>query len=124
MATARGAEWTDQRSRAYWKKNVALQAILLAIWFVVAYVLGILLADPLHDVRFFNFPLSYWIAQNGSIFVFVALIFLYAWRMDLLDHEYGVHEEDLSADVRKRFERRMHKKMTGESPLDNSGAQR
>jgi putative solute:sodium symporter small subunit len=123
MPTAPAADWTDERSRAYWNKNVALQVTLLAIWFVVAYVLGILLAEPLHDVRFFNFPLSYWIAQNGSIFVFVALIFFYAWRMDLLDHEYDVHEEDLSADVRKRFERRMHRKVTGESPLNNTGGE-
>lgn len=121
MATAQGADWTDVRSRAYWKKNVALQATLLAIWFVVGYVLAILLAEPLHDVRFFNFPLSFWIAQNGSIFIFVALIFVYAWRMDLLDHEFDVHEEDVSAAVRQRFERRMQKRMTGESPLNNAG---
>ena len=122
MTTARGEDWTEARSREYWKKNVALQATLLGIWFVVAYVLGILLAKPLHDVSFFNFPLSYWIAQNGSIFVFIALIFVYAWRMDNLDHEFDVHEEDVSVAVRQRFEKRMQKRTGGNRP-DNGGGE-
>lgn len=121
MATARGQEWTEEHSAAYWKKSVALQASLLVVWFVVAYVLAILLAEPLHDVDFFNFPLSYWIAQNGAIYVFIALIFIYAWRMDRLDHEYDVHEEDVSVAVRQRFEKKMQKKLTGESPLPGNG---
>ena len=120
MATARGQDWTRARSLEYWKKNVTLQAALLSVWFVVAYVLGILLATPLHDVSFFSFPLSYWIAQNGSIYVFVALIFIYAWRMDNLDHEFDVHEEDMSTAVRDRFERRVQRK-AGEDTSGNGG---
>ncbi|HLF40260.1 MAG TPA: DUF4212 domain-containing protein [Acidimicrobiia bacterium] len=99
-------QWGEDRSRGYWKRSVRLQVGLLLIWFVVAYVLGILLAEPLHDVNFFSFPLSFWIAQNGAIFVFVALIFVFARRMDHLDHEYGVHEEDLNASVRARLEKK------------------
>lgn len=113
MATARGQDWTEERSREYWKKNVALQGSLLAVWFVVAYVLAILLAEPLHDVSFFSFPLSFWVAQNGSIYVFVALIFIYAWRMDAIDHEFDVHEEDVSAAVRQRMEKKAQKNGNG-----------
>lgn len=102
----REQQWGEDRSRGYWKKSVRLQASLLLVWFFVAYVLGILLAEPLHDVNFFDFPLSYWIAQNGAIFVFVALIFIFAKRMDRLDHEYGAHEEDLNASVRARLEKK------------------
>jgi putative solute:sodium symporter small subunit len=109
MATTQGGSWTEDRSRAYWKKNVALQVGLLSVWFVVGYVFAILLAEPLSDVSFFSFPLSYWIAQNGAIYVFIALIFVYAWRMDLLDHEFDVHEEDVGVAVRERFEKRMQK---------------
>lgn len=101
---------SEERSREYWKKSVRLQASLLVVWFVVAYVIAILFAEPLHDVNFFSFPLSFWVAQNGSILVFVALIFIYATRMDRLDHEYDVHEEDLDANVRARLEKRAGKR--------------
>lgn len=123
MATARGQDWTEEQSKAYWKKSVGLQAGLLAVWFIVGYVFPILLAEPLHDVSFFNFPLSYWIAQNGAIFVFVALIFVYAWRMDNLDHEYDVHEEDVGAAVRQRFERRMQRRGGGGGNARNQGGE-
>jgi len=106
-------QWGDDKSQAYWKKSLRLQIVLLAIWFVVPYVFGILLAEPLHDVNFFGFPLSFWIAQNGSIFLFVALIFIFANRMDHLDHEYDVHEEDLSAAVRDRLAKKASKKTGG-----------
>ncbi|MEW6472658.1 MAG: DUF4212 domain-containing protein [Actinomycetota bacterium] len=106
-------EWGADRSKAYWKRSVRLQIVLLAIWFVVPYVFGILLAEPLHDVNFFSFPLSFWIAQNGAIFLFVALIFIYANRMDHLDHEYDVHEEDLSAAVRDRLAKKAAKRTGG-----------
>ena len=119
--TVQEPKWSEDRSRGYWKKSVRLQVGLLAIWFVVAYVLGILFAEPLHDVSFFGFPLSYWIAQNGAIFVFVALIFIFANRMDHLDHEYGAHEEDLNASVRKRLEKRVQKRTTGDTPFESGG---
>jgi putative solute:sodium symporter small subunit len=82
--------------RAYWARNVRLLTALLLVWFVVSYGFGILLVEPLNRVRFpgSGFRLGFWFAQQGSIVVFVALIFLYARRMDRLDREFDVHEED------------------------------
>lgn len=107
-----GQEWGD-RSKGYWQRSLRLQLGLLVIWFVVPYVFGILLAEPLHDVNFFSFPLSFWIAQNGAIFLFIGLIFFYAKKMDRLDHEYDVHEEDLNASVRDRLAKKAAKKSGG-----------
>ena len=115
MAQSVDDKWGADRSKSYWKRSLRLQLVLLAIWFVVPYVFGILLAEPLHDVNFFSFPLSFWIAQNGAIFLFVALIFIYANRMDHLDHEYDVHEEDLRAGLKNRLEKRAAKRTGGAS---------
>jgi putative solute:sodium symporter small subunit len=112
MAEPVESPWAD-RSKSYWKRSLRLQIGLLVIWFVVPYVFGILLAEPLHDVNFFSFPLSFWIAQNGAIFVFVALIFIYANRMDHLDHQFDVHDEDLNASVRERLARKASKRTGG-----------
>jgi putative solute:sodium symporter small subunit len=112
MAQPVDSPWAD-RSKSYWKRSVRLQIGLLVVWFVVPYVFGILLAEPLHDVNFFSFPLSFWIAQNGAIFVFVALIFIYANRMDHLDHQFDVHDEDLDASVRERLTRKASKRTGG-----------
>ncbi|NHK38453.1 sodium/substrate symporter small subunit [Thermus thermophilus] len=76
---------------AYWAKNLNLIRNLLVVWAVVAYVLGILLAPALNGIRLFGGPpLGFWIAQQGSIYVFIVLIFVYAVRMQALDREYGV----------------------------------
>jgi putative solute:sodium symporter small subunit len=85
-------------TQAYWRVNLRLVAICLAIWFLVSYVFGILIVDTLNQVQFFGFKLGFWFAQQGSIFVFLLLIFWYAWRMNRLDREYGVHETDDEAD--------------------------
>ncbi|WP_117238433.1 DUF4212 domain-containing protein [Thermus sediminis] len=77
----------------YWQKNLALIRNLLVIWAVVAYGLGILLAPALNSIRPFGGPpLGFWIAQQGAIWVFVVLIFIYATRMQALDREYGVED--------------------------------
>jgi putative solute:sodium symporter small subunit len=75
---------------------VRLVVILLAIWAAVSFGCGILLADWLDRFRIpgTGFRLGFWFAQQGSIYVFVALIFVYVWRMNALDKEYDVHEED------------------------------
>lgn len=78
----------------YWRRNVRLVATLLGIWALVAYVLGILLVEPLNNLRIGGFPLGFWIAQQGSIIVFVLLILVYVLRMDKLDDEFGVSERD------------------------------
>ncbi|SFF65188.1 putative solute:sodium symporter small subunit [Fontimonas thermophila] len=80
-------------SSAYWKANIRLVLVLLAIWFAVSYGAGILFADWLDQFRFFGFKLGFWFAQQGSIYVFIGLIFYYAWRMNRLDREYDVHED-------------------------------
>ena len=80
--------------RRYWKRNQQLIAILLAIWALVSYGFSILLAEPLSKIRIGALPASFWWAQQGAMFVFVILIFVYAWRMDALDREHDLHEEE------------------------------
>ncbi|MCF6094975.1 DUF4212 domain-containing protein [Microaerobacter geothermalis] len=75
----------EQQKQEYWKKNIALIRNLLIIWAVVSYLAAIILAKPFSDIQFFGVPLSFWFAQQGSILVFVVLIFYYAKRMDRLD---------------------------------------
>jgi len=78
--------------QGYWRANLRLIAVLLSIWALVSYVLGIILVDWLNQVQIGQVPLGFWVAQQGSIYVFVILIFIYAWRMDRLDRKYGVEE--------------------------------
>ncbi|MDD9872476.1 MAG: DUF4212 domain-containing protein [Deltaproteobacteria bacterium] len=77
-------------ARAYWRANLRVMGVLLGIWFVASYGLGILLVEPLNRLQFFGFPLGFWMAQQGSIYIFVLLIFAYALWMDRLDRRYGV----------------------------------
>ncbi|PKM06644.1 MAG: DUF4212 domain-containing protein [Gammaproteobacteria bacterium HGW-Gammaproteobacteria-4] len=81
------------RAAEYWRANLRLMASLLAIWFVVSFGAGILFADALNAIQFFGFKLGFFFAQQGSIYVFVALIFYYAWRMNRLERELDVHED-------------------------------
>lgn len=85
---------TENNHGAYWRANLRLVAVLLVIWFAVSYGAGILFVDWLDQFRFFGFPLGFWFAQQGSIYVFVVLIFVYVGRMAVIDRRYGVHEED------------------------------
>lgn len=82
-----------QKMLAYWKKNLKTLFILLAIWFVVSFGFGILLVEPLNEIRMGGFKLGFWFAQQGSIYVFVVLIFAYVYRMNKLDKEFDVNEE-------------------------------
>jgi len=77
----------------YWKKNLRLLAILLAVWFIVSYGFGIILADQLNQIQIGGYKLGFWFAQQGSIYVFVIIIFIYVNRMNKLDREFDVHEE-------------------------------
>ena len=77
----------------YWKKNLSYVGILLAIWFVVSYLFGIIMVDVLDNVKFFGFKLGFWFAQQGSEVIFVILIFVYVNWMNKLDQEYDVHED-------------------------------
>jgi len=80
--------------RAYWRANLKLGAALLVIWFLVSFGFGILLVEPLNRIPFFGFKLGFWWAQQGSIYVFIVLIFVYAGAMKRLDRKYDVHEDD------------------------------
>ncbi len=82
--------------RAYWIRNVRYVTALLLVWFVVSYGLGILLVEPLNRIRFpgSGFQLGFWFAQQGSIYVFVVLIYVYVRLMNRLDREFGVSEDE------------------------------
>lgn len=77
---------------AYWKENLRYIVILLAIWFAVSFLAGILAADALDHLQFGGFPLGFWFANQGSEVVFVVLIFIYVGLMNRLDKKYGVFE--------------------------------
>lgn len=89
----------EEHARAYWKANVRILTILMSIWFFISFVCGILLADFLDNFRFAGFKLGFWIAQQGSIYVFVILILVYLVCMDRLDARYA---RDKSAHDSKR----------------------
>lgn len=84
----------DNDKQAYWKANLWLMLMLLAVWFLVSFVCGILAIDYLNQFRFFGYKLGFWFSQQGSIYVFVILIFVYAWKMNRLDKQHGVREDD------------------------------
>lgn len=67
--------------------------VLLAVWFIASFGMGILFADELDQFRLFGFKLGFWMAQQGSIYVFVILIFIYVHKMNKMDHKYGVDED-------------------------------
>lgn len=77
----------------YWQENLRLIFICLIIWFVVAYVLGILLVEPLNTIRLGGYKLGFWIAQQGAIYTFVGLIFWYSHKMNQLDKKYNIGEQ-------------------------------
>jgi len=79
--------------KAYWKRNLRYLLILLSIWFIVSYGLGILLVEPLNTIKIGGFPLGFWFAQQGAIYVFVILIFVYVRLMNKLDKEFDVDEK-------------------------------
>lgn len=86
---------TEKSNRsAYWKKNLQYLALLLSVWFFVSYGCAILFVDFLDQVRFGGFRLGFWFAQQGAMYVFVLLIFIYVRLMKRLDKQYNVHEKE------------------------------
>ena len=85
---------TEKDSSAYWRANIKLMLVLLAIWFSVSFLAGIIFVDFLNQYRFFGYKLGFWFSQQGSICFFVVLIFVYTWRMNVIDKKFGVEEED------------------------------
>ena len=81
-----------ERHRQYWQKNLRITGILLAIWFFVTFVIGYYAREL--NFTFFGWPFSFWVAAQGALIVYVAIIGFYAWYMNKLDQEHGVSEED------------------------------
>jgi len=90
-----GKSMASQRkelAKQYWRENLKLVSCLLSIWFMVSYGFGILLVEPLNQVSLGGYKLGFWFAQQGSIYIFVLLIFYYAKRMGEIDKKYNVEE--------------------------------
>ncbi len=83
--------------RAYWRTNLRYLVVLLAIWFVVSYGCGILFVDQLDRIRIGGFKLDFWFAQQGSIYVFVVLIFIYVFLMNRLDRRFDAQDREDSS---------------------------
>ncbi|GAA0875287.1 DUF4212 domain-containing protein [Wandonia haliotis] len=80
---------TKSRAKAYWKENLRYLRVLLIIWFLVSFGAGIIFKDFLNQFYLGGFPLGFWFSQQGSIYVFVILIFIYVRLMNKLDKKYG-----------------------------------
>lgn len=78
--------------KAYWKTNLGYMVVLLSIWAMVSYVFGILLVNELNTIKMGGFPLGFWFAQQGAIYTFVILIFVYFVLMRRLDRKYDIDE--------------------------------
>ncbi|MEJ2137631.1 MAG: DUF4212 domain-containing protein [Desulfofustis sp.] len=83
----------EDAGKAYWYATLKLIAGVLVVWFVVSYGFGILLAPALNGIKLGGYPMGFWWAQQGSMYVFIALIFIYAKLMGNLDKKFDVHEE-------------------------------
>ena len=82
----------EQKAQAYWQENIRTILQLLVVWFLASYGCGVLFVDLLDTIAFGGFKLGFWFAQQGSIYVFLILIFVYAKRMNAIDEKYDVHE--------------------------------
>ena len=83
----------DTQRQAYWKANLKLVAYCLIVWFVVSYLFGIILVDQLNAISLGGYRLGFWFAQQGSMYIFVILIFFYASRMRKIDKQFNVEED-------------------------------
>ena len=82
----------QDQSKAYWKANLALLSKLLLIWLVVSLGFGIALADWLDQFQILGFKIGFWFSQQGSMLVFIVLIFFYSWRMNVIDKKFDVDD--------------------------------
>lgn len=82
----------DQNHKSYWNKNLKYLSILLSVWFLVSFGCGILFVDQLNEIRIGGFKLGFWFAQQGAIYAFIILIFVYVFLMNKLDKAHGVEE--------------------------------
>ena len=82
------------KQKAYWNENLVYIIVLLSIWFFVSFVCGIMAVDELDAIRIGGFKLGFWFANQGSMVIFVILIWVYVWLMNRLDVKYDVHDGD------------------------------
>lgn len=84
---------SDRSASGYWSATLALLGKILAVWFLCSFGAGIMFADMLNNIKLGGYPLGFWFAQQGSIYIFIALIFYYAKKMGDIDREFDVHED-------------------------------
>ena len=89
MADASDSGQQAKSPESYWRSNLRLIGVLLCVWFAVPFGLGIVFVEPLNRIRLGGFPLGFWFAQQGSIYVFIILVLIYALAMRRLDREHG-----------------------------------
>lgn len=82
----------QEKREAYWRANLRLMVVLLSVWFVISFLCGIVFVEQLNTIRLGGYKLGFWFAQQGSMYGFVAIIFIYANRMAALDRKYDLHE--------------------------------
>ena len=97
------SESHSPKAKIYWKENISLVLTLLAIWFLVSFVMAILFVDIFDNIRFFGFKLGFWMAQQGSIYCFVVIIFIYVYKMNKIDHKYQMREDHEEKTVDNRY---------------------
>ncbi|MEO8599631.1 MAG: DUF4212 domain-containing protein [bacterium] len=83
----------NDQGTAYWSATLRLLGMILAVWFICSFGAGILFADALNGIKLGGYPLGFWFSQQGSMYIFVALIFIYAKLMNDLDRKFDVHED-------------------------------
>ncbi len=83
----------DKSASAYWSATLGLLTKVLIVWFLVSFGAGILFAPMLNNISLGGYPLGFWFAQQGSMYIFIALIFWYGKAMGKIDREFDVHEE-------------------------------
>lgn len=79
--------------KSYWAATLGLLKIILAVWVIVSFGASIIFAELLNNIKLGGYPLGFWFSQQGSIYIFIALIFIYANLMKKIDHKYDVHEK-------------------------------
>lgn len=92
-----GEVLTEARASDYWQANLRFLGKLLVVWFAVSFGAGVIFADTLDQYTFLGFPLGFWFAQQGAIYVFVVLIFVYVIGMRRIDRAYGVDDDEDAA---------------------------
>ena len=89
------AQITQEQAKKYWRRNLALMIKLLVVWFAVSFGCGILLFDVLNQIQIGGYKLGFWFAQQGAIYAFVLLIFVYSWRMKIIERQFGVNDDEV-----------------------------